>query len=105
MPRVWKSAHRCRMHGHRPWILGLAAPKNRPYSAPNIDHTQPSATQKPCDTQREAVEAIHDELQAYQHSRNPAHDEHCSGPGHPRDSAEEADQGKDGDDERNEGKA
>ncbi len=95
------------MRGHRPIlnrILCLAARKNLSYPAPNIDCPQPSATQKPRETQREAVEAIHDELQAYQHSRNPAHDEHCGGPGHPRDGAEEADQGEDGNDERNEGK-
>ena len=85
-------------------ILRQATRKNRPYTAPNIDCSQPSSTQNPRETQREAVEAIHDELQAYQHSRNPAHDKHCGGPGHPCDGAEEADQGKDGDDECNEGK-
>jgi hypothetical protein len=82
----------------------MAARKNHPYPAPNIDCSQPSPTQKPHKTQREAVEAIYDELQAYQHSRNPPHDEHCSGPGHPRDGAQEADQGEDGYDKRNEGK-
>lgn len=50
------------------------------------------------------MEAIHDELQAYQHSRNSAHHEHCGGPDHPRYGAKEANQCKDGDDERNEGK-
>ena len=68
----------------------MAAHKNRPYPAPNIDCSQPSPTQNPCGTQREAVEAIHDELKAYQHSRNPAHDQYCGRPGYPRDGAEEA---------------
>lgn len=95
------------MRGHRPIlnrILDLATRKNRPYPAPNIDCSQPSPTHNPRETKREAVATIHDELQAYQHSRNPAHDDHCSGPGHPRDGAEEADQGEDGDHECNEGK-
>lgn len=96
------------MRGHRPIlnrVLGLPARNNPPYPLPNIDCSQPGTTQHPRETQREAVEAIHDELQAYQHSGNPTHDQYCGGPGYPRDSAEEADQGEDGDDECNEWKA
>jgi hypothetical protein len=85
--------------------LGLAARKDRPYPTPDIDCSQPSPMQNPRETQREAVEAIYDELQAYQHSGNPAHDQYCGGPGYPCDGAEKADQGKDRDDECNEGKA
>jgi len=80
-------------------------PENRPNTAPKIECTQPRLAQDPRETQSEAVEAIHDELQADQHAREYAHDEHRGGPRGPCNSTQESDEREDSDDERNEGQA
>lgn len=61
--------------------------------------------QNPGETERDGVEAIHEELEAagYEHARENVHGEDCGGPRSPCGpcrSTEEADEGKDGDEER-----
>ena len=75
IPCLWDSAHRNRMRDRSrcyPWCPQLClsrslAPitrENCPDFAPNIHRSQPSPTQHPRKAQCEAVETVHDELQA-----------------------------------------
>jgi hypothetical protein len=49
------------------------------------------------------MKTVHNELQTYQHTREHAHDEYRGGPRSPRNGAEENNETKDGDEERDDG--
>ena len=89
-----------------PWSEPWAWPRTKPTaSGSNITHSKPNPVQNPGETEHDGVEAIHEELEAagYEHARENAHGEDCGGPRSPCGpcrSTEEADEGKDGDGER-----
>lgn len=73
----------------------LIRAENPPHPIPNINSSQPNPAQNPRETERDAVAAVHDELETDEHARENTHDEDRGGPRSPCHGAEEADEGKD----------